>query len=94
MKHFGKRLPDSFFGAVFRMYYYETVIAIYISGDNPREFVRRFLPYSSSTTNVDSLVFSPGCCKLDAPLRTADNSRLEGLVSCNDRSSLLSTFFF
>jgi hypothetical protein len=66
MKIFGKRLPHSFFGAAFRMYYYETVITIYISGDNSRALVRRFLPYSSSTTNVDSLVFSPGCCNSNA----------------------------
>ena len=29
MKNFGKRLPHSFIGAAFRMYYYETVIIIY-----------------------------------------------------------------
>ena len=49
IKNFGKRVPHSFFGAAFRMYYYETVITIYISGDNSRALVRRFLPYSSST---------------------------------------------
>jgi hypothetical protein len=67
----GKRLPDSFSSAEFRMYSCATVITIQID-DTFRPLVMRFLPYSSlSTADVDLFGSFSWCCNLGAPLSRA-----------------------